>query len=153
MERVRDNARPFSMLSWQKGTPRYAFSGCQPADSIYTAVERRTQYAKTEHECNTACCFAGWLALSPEWQAQGGTVGFAGVPVFGVNAGPGAVAQFLGVSSEVARSLTGIGSLAVEDFPAGYGKALNQIVPQDIIDRLNELLVRGESTEAQNEPS
>lgn len=47
------------------------------------------------HECGTAACFAGWLAVSPEFQAAGGDVGFGGNPLFGPLGGFRAITEWL----------------------------------------------------------
>lgn len=35
------------------------------------------------HTCGTAACFAGWLAVSPEWKEDGGSATHNGCPVMG----------------------------------------------------------------------
>lgn len=60
------------------------------------------------HECGTAACFAGWLAVSPEFQASGGsldTKGAPGMPAYKRHHGGGAVAEWLEVEHEEARAL------------------------------------------------
>lgn len=60
------------------------------------------------HECGTAACFAGWLAVSPEFQAADGgldTKGAPGMPAFNKHHGGGAVAEWLEVEHEEARML------------------------------------------------
>lgn len=47
------------------------------------------------HECGTAACFAGWLAVSPEFQAAGGKVGMGGNPLFSFVGGFRAITEWL----------------------------------------------------------
>jgi len=52
MKRARDAERGLDMNEWQ---------------SRAQGPHVRTEVAAT---CGTVCCFAGWVALSPEWQAD-----------------------------------------------------------------------------------
>lgn len=60
------------------------------------------------HTCGNSACFAGWLAVSPEFQASGGsldTKGAPGMPAYKKQHGGGAVAEWLEVEHEEARML------------------------------------------------
>lgn len=56
--------------------------------------------------CGTACCLAGYIAVSPRWQEQGGSVGVKGEPrlypppTTGPKSGIYLVAQWLGLTTE-----------------------------------------------------
>src|SRR5690606_6645405 len=61
--------------------------------------------------CGTSACFAGWVAVSPEFKASGGDVDeFSGTPMLYrynnlVGSGVSAMAIWLGISNELADSL------------------------------------------------
>jgi hypothetical protein len=61
------------------------------------------------HECGTASCVAGWIALSPEFQADGGEVGFGGAPVLGEYGGDEAIAHWLEIGYEDSEALCMVG--------------------------------------------
>jgi hypothetical protein len=46
----------------------------------------------------TACCIAGWISLSPEFQEDGGSVGTDGAPEMNAKIGIGAIAEWLDIS-------------------------------------------------------
>lgn len=52
------------------------------------------------HECGTSACLAGWIAVSPEFQADGGSVGADGGPILGTYEDHYAVARWLGIPNE-----------------------------------------------------
>lgn len=58
------------------------------------------------HACGSAACFAGWVAVSPEFQADGGTCdGYTGAPMLDGFGGPNAIALWLDIDVKVASSL------------------------------------------------
>jgi hypothetical protein len=100
-------------------------------------------------ECNTAACFGGWLTRTEEWEQA---PGFSkdehnGYPCYArknpnkslrafsaFNEGGSAVAEFLGVSIDEAESITG------ENLPdVFYGVALEDITPQQVLEKLHQL--------------
>ena len=99
----------------------------------------------TLHACGTSACFAGWLAVSPEWQADGGYVGLDGSPrmiVDGEEEDDGeAIAHWLGIPIELADKLCCCGLGADGSF---YEGDLYDVTPQMVIDKLQQIL-EGES--------
>ena len=92
IQRVVDQGRSFDMGSWQDDT------GC---------VIQRTEVEL--HECGTAACFGGWVAVSPEFQADGGLPTDSGMPSLpNARAGSPAIATWLDISDDDANELTGI---------------------------------------------
>lgn len=61
------------------------------------------------HTCGTAACFAGWLAVSPEWAADGGSVTLSGAPKMGgyFLLPMAAVAAWLGIGEHHCNLLCG----------------------------------------------
>jgi hypothetical protein len=61
------------------------------------------------HECGTVCCLGGWIALSPEFHADGGSAGRYGEPIIVVNkityANYEAIAEWLDISENKAAAL------------------------------------------------
>lgn len=60
------------------------------------------------HECGTAACFAGWLAVSPEFREAGGHPDFLGSPSFEGATGDLAVIKWLEAEGEDANRLQAI---------------------------------------------
>ena len=54
---------------------------------------------KTLHNCGTPACFAGWLAVSPEFQEAGGTVHPSGSPKFNGYTGAEAIIRWMGATA------------------------------------------------------
>lgn len=92
-----------------------------------------------------ACCFGGWLAVSPEWTEAGGRVDkVSGSPVWPESTGrplfgSQAVAEFFEISQEEAEVLTATHTALENDDEAGYAKPITEITAQDVIDKLIEL--------------
>lgn len=80
--------------------------------------------------CGMSACFGGWLAISPEWRAAGGCAGH--VPVFGLEIGPGAIAEFLGAARAIGYGLT------MPDSPWYSGKGI-EASPEDVLILLRTL--------------
>lgn len=109
MERVEADGRGLDMHAWQQ----------QPDDcSIY---EAKTTYEEF-HNCGTVCCFAGYVAVSPEFQADGGwTDKFSGRPEIVTKKYPDnsqdiatantAIKHWLDISSIQAASLCGMSNM------------------------------------------
>lgn len=117
MERVRDQQLPFNMNVWVK-----------------------------KAKCGTAACFAGHLALSPEFQALGlGLVEekdeddvVLKTPRYKGEIGWRAIKNLLDISSPTTSMLV---------YPYSYHPKIpwgEPITPQHVIDRLNRLLNEGE---------
>lgn len=126
MERVRDRNAPFTMRNWQINTTNESL-GYQLVDTEDIA-----------HACGTACCFAGWLALSPEFQQEGGSVNVIGSPSWKGEHGSAALASYLDVPWILAEDIAAMD--AFRGYSDAYGKYVYEITPQDVIDKLNQLL-------------
>lgn len=124
MQRVIDNKREFKMSAWQE--PRYGIFGVRrwPA-----------QDEETLHKCGTAACFAGWVAVSPEFQKDGGKVGVVGEPEIDRYQYDRAIAAWLDIPHETAAALCFIGHGYFL-----YKGPLEHITPQMVIEKLQMLL-------------
>lgn len=78
------------------------------------------------HQCGNTACFAGWLALSPEFVDSGGWVSpLSGAPAYGERLGARAVADWLeacGFLIEVVELLV-IGAGSIQDITFEWLKA------------------------------
>lgn len=124
MERVRDRGRHLDLRAWQAGA----------AD---TAITRKTE--KVAHECGTACCVAGWLAVSREFKAAGGKVGLHGMPHFNQEHGHYAIAAYLEVHPDLGRGICGLGDSGISGKFYGRRRA-EDITASDVIARLSRLV-------------
>lgn len=69
------------------------------------------------HTCGNTACFAGWVAVSPEFKAAGGRVGTSGCPYFDLCIGHNAINRWLetrGFKAEVIELLVQ-GSTLISD--------------------------------------
>ena len=97
MERVKERGDKFDLCVWQS---------CNGAP----AAEKEEEL----HTCGTAACFAGWVAVSPEFQKGGGGVEIDGSPswkeggeLFG---GSQAIEKWLDTPMLEAQHLCGVGN-------------------------------------------
>lgn len=90
------------------------------------------------HTCGNGACFAGWVAVSPEFQADGGGVDDdIGCPVLKGNKGSLAIAEWLDIPLDLAyRFVSGS-----EDFYAPI--PFEDVQAPPVIEKL-ELLLQGE---------
>ena len=98
------------------------------------------------HEYGMTACFGGWLAVSPEFKAVGGSAGDRGepaleVPGLGRVSGHMAVSEYLGVSFSLARKLTVLTEIDLGG--SFYGKLDSEVTNQDVIEKL-KLILSGE---------
>ena len=94
MERVKARGDTLDMGCWQGFTGEAA---------VATEAEA--------HTCGTAACFGGWVAVSPEFRADGGWANHdTGDPRLGDQCGPMAIAEWLGISDNHASGICGIHS-------------------------------------------
>lgn len=70
---IMQRAGSVDMTTWQGAT----FDTCRTETELHT--------------CGNSACFAGWLAVSPEFQETGGKVGYIGKPVYNGKYGVSAV--------------------------------------------------------------
>lgn len=122
MERVRDRGDAFNLRNWQG---RYA-KDWSNFDPVRTEEEL--------HTCGTPACFAGWLAVSPEWAASGGTIGTVGEPEINHLDEDDAIAFWLRIDEHEAGSLCGV------TFPhLTYGKTSSEVTVDDVLTALYRL--------------
>lgn len=75
----------------------------------------------TLHTCGNSACFAGWLAVSPEFQAAGGVVGFDGSPLYKYSMlGGSSVAEWLETDNTTAIELLVYGEARHDNFNTDY---------------------------------
>ena len=94
------------------------------------------QIAQTEsklHTCGNTACFAGHLALSPEFQDAGGLVSKIGAPIFNGVRFVEAVAEYFDIPYELAGDLT----LPDRDF---YPVRFEDVKPEHVIEKLEMIL-------------
>ena len=134
-----------NMVSWQG----------QPTTDI-------TSYCATSeqdlHACGNSACFAGWVAVSPEWKEFGGIIGDSGYPDLPKN-DPDTeqypdevIAKWLGISDVLASCFIFGGAQrtrirllsSAETFSVFYGKKWEEVEAQDVIKKLEHLKNNGE---------
>jgi hypothetical protein len=94
------------------------------------------QIAQTEpelHGCGNTACFAGHLALSPEFQDAGGLVSKIGAPIFNGVRFVEAVSEYFDIPYELAGDLT----LPGRDF---YQVCFEDVKPEHVIEKLEMIL-------------
>lgn len=93
------------------------------------------------HACGNKACFAGHLAISPEWRSDGNSASFVGVPEepteHGRYYGASAVARWFEISPMIAWWLISGGS----NF---YPVLFAEVKADHVIDKLKELKELGE---------
>ncbi len=120
---IMERAQKFSMHYWQ--VVAYG-SACETEAEL--------------NECGMAACFGGYIAVSPEFKAAGGTVSEVdGAPMLGRESGYFAIAEYLGVDFDLAARLTACNT---DGFPF-YNKSLRKVTNQDVIEKL-KLILNGE---------
>ena len=111
--------RHFNMTNWQNKGNSY--------------VPRIAQTESELHACGNTACFAGHLALSPEFQKAGGSVSKIGAPVFNGVRYAEAVAEYFDIPHELAGDLT----LPNRDF---YPVRFEDVKPEHVIEKLEMIL-------------
>jgi len=89
------------------------------------------------HHCGTPCCMAGFIAVSPEFQACGGRVGRWGQPVLNECVEAYAIAEWFNMLEVDARALTCVGQY--QKIPEYKDKGLSDITFDDVISVLKRL--------------
>lgn len=87
------------------------------------------------HRCDTAACFAGWVAVSPEFQADGGRVLEDGEPYLYGAGGASAIARWLEAPLDLAEDLC-----AVNGCSRFYPVPFKDVTAEHVIEKLEELL-------------
>ena len=148
MQRVIDRGDKVDMVNWQTTKSGYNTFSFEPI-------------AKTEdelHACGNAACFAGYVAISPEWRAAGGFVLGSAAPSLAHNSqfnphpwnlsNESGIAAWLDLPIAVARRLVR-GDLVTEwdeeaakgrDFSRFYDRWWTDVTAQNVIEKLMYLL-------------
>ena len=111
--------RYFDMTNWQ--------------NELYGHIKQIAQTESKLHACGNTACFAGHLALAPEFQKAGGSVSKTGAPVFNGLLEASAVAEYFDIPYELARDLT----LSGRDF---YPVRFEDVKPEHVIEKLEMIL-------------
>ena len=125
MERAKLHEANFNICVWQDRR-----GGCG------------TSSAEEElHVCGFTACFGGWVAISPEFQKDGGDVMRGGCPRIMGEMGEEAIAYWLDVRTELGGALCWVGRYRTykgkQFYPTDNS---DDITPQMVIDKLKELL-------------
>ena len=111
--------RYFDMINWQNERPGHIMQIAQTESEL--------------HGCGNTACFAGHLALSPEFQDAGGLVSKIGAPIFNGVRFVEAVAEYFDIPYELAGDLT----LPDRDF---YPVRFEDVKPEQVIEKLEMIL-------------
>lgn len=57
------------------------------------------------HGCNNSACFAGYIAISEEFQKDGGKHGYSGEPIFNYQLGDRAISEWLNINHKLSYKL------------------------------------------------
>lgn len=94
------------------------------------------------HQCGTAACLGGWIAVSPEFQEDGGSAGHrSGGPHFGVAYGSDAIAEWLSIPSYHSTALCALTSDGF--YESSYS---SQITKEMVLEKLYALRDYGEDS-------
>lgn len=101
------------------------------------------EVVKTEielHRCGNRACFAGYIAVSPEFQEDGGSIDHYGSPVYNGFDDSNAIADWLGISFGGAHDLV-FGDLDDHNMSYSnyYDKEWEEVTKEDVIRKLQEL--------------
>lgn len=118
-------------------------------DSVYmphwqsnnTHVLEREEIAKNEeefHACGNQACLAGHIAISPEWQADGGIIAYGGVPIMkNIHHFPSdSLGEWWGVNANIAESLILSGRRTKHII---YGVPWEDVKAEHVLKALHEL--------------
>lgn len=130
---------------------RHYFPHYQSYSNNVIATQFYTTLASWTHSDNKASVF-GYFALTPEWEAAGGSVNRVGEPVFAKCVGVPAVSVFLDTTFNTARKFM-CGDILCKDlineekirtgqilFSEFYEKDIKLITVSDIVTRLSKFL-------------
>ena len=115
----RDIARYFDMTNWQN----------EPHGHIIQIAQTESEL----HACGNTACFAGYLALSPEFQKAGGSVSKIGAPVFNGVLYAEAVAEYFDITYKLAGKLT-------LNYIHFYPVRFEDVKPEHVIEKLEMIL-------------
>ena len=120
LKRNKAIGHPFNMERWQM------------VDGNASTTEEQL------HKCGTAACFAGLVAVSPEFQAEKGSADVdLGYPIFQDHFGVSAIEKWLDIRQTIAEHLCGF------EFANSF-EPNTSLTENDIIQRLEYLLKMGE---------
>lgn len=149
---IMQRAKNLQMCEWQRDSKGMALG--EYDEGSWKEGERSpiATDIDTLHSCGNAACFAGYVAISEEFQRSGGSAKFNGEPWIpypgrnnGTASGVYAIACWLDVSEKTARNLVygqnKQGSPA-PGFSTFYNKNFSEVTPADVISKL-ELLLEG----------
>lgn len=86
-------------IAVMKRASRVKMKGWQSGDTTVNTE-------KEAHTCGNSACFAGWLALSPEFQNSGGSVfTLSGAPIYQNHCGSEAIIKWMGATDAEALTL------------------------------------------------
>lgn len=136
MGRVHERGSELDMANWQTAFEEDGTQIEPDADSLCTDELEM-------HNCGSAACFAGWVAVSPEWKRIGGFVDSGGGPKLHLEGqilfGSEAIAAWLNIPLTTAEQLT-CTHQEYRNRTALYGKPMYCISALDVIDQLKKLL-------------
>lgn len=91
------------------------------------------------HACGKTACFAGYIAISQEFQVDGGKVHIDyGYPILHGKEQEDAIAEWLGIPKDIAERLVFGGTNG--SYSMFYKKFWDSVTAQDVIEKLEELL-------------
>lgn len=89
IDTARENKKRLNMGVWQSKNAKRPYP-CVTFDDFI--------------QCNSACCFAGYVALNPVFQAHGGRANSSsGGPFYNLKYGPGAISEYFGWNKQFAN--------------------------------------------------
>lgn len=91
------------------------------------------------YDCEAPCCMAGFIAVSPEFQACGGEVGLWGHPVLNECGEADSIAEWFGMDPVEAETLLFVDNFDNEKIPEYSGKEMEDITFDDVISVLERL--------------
>jgi len=121
MIRAKVHGQKLDMREWQKISPNHIIKITE--SSVYNFF--------------IPCCMAGFIAVSPEFQACGGEVGLWGHPV--LNGCGEALSEWFNIDQVEAEALACADNLDDEKIPEYSGKKLEDITFNDVISVLERL--------------
>lgn len=91
------------------------------------------------HACGNTACFAGHIAISPEWKAIGGLIASNGAPRLNNQNSAKSLGQWLGVSPECIDPLIFNHRQAFSTTHLVYNKRWEQVTAHDVLKVLNRI--------------
>jgi hypothetical protein len=92
------------------------------------------------HACGNTACFAGHIAISPEWKIDGGIIGRFGEPSMNGSSPTKCIAEWLDVDRRIATSLIYGDLCAASKESSFYGKPWADVNADDVLNKLQMIL-------------